>query len=1085
MRQFALIIALLLAAPCFAQTVPQLDMQGGLVSLPCSTASSWINTTVTSGAVTGSLTPQNITLANATGVVAGNWLTIDPGAPPVTVVGETHGTVASGTQQYLITLNNGDVLPGTILLKVNGVIVAEDKGPLGRLTQNQTGMLVDIGLITTGTTTGAMQAITGGISGSGGTSATAYANMLSVQWADPTPSSVHTAVQEFANVVFTSAFATAHNGQAITFDYQYSPAEMFVVPSLTGSQLNGVVLMNHHAANAVIATGLPFVSTPAITIGGVSAGTAVQCDALGFANRQYALYSVDVDTSDGTADSHWSGAFRTTASLVDGVNTGISDHLSHVITPASMAGICNNCIVTIAQGLAAEEHVQATSVTGTTFTATFQNTQAAGFGIEGYHQYAVAFGAQKGGGGHPTVGSTTGKYFGNADIWGPLNNIELKGWGFNLIQFFGSNHADPLYVENANAPFAIKYPTADNSQLEKMPAVQTIDATFRASSNSSGRAGQSGCGGGVAGANGNTDFSIKNVWTTWNGSSAGAHPGNLFVASFGDIYDPNLYAWLCGDLIAGVGSMTGGGHENPWYLYQEDEGDFLDSFSNSKRPGFAAHGGTYEDVGPRKDLFMPYHLSASLAGTGNYVAFSNNLNNLKSNLISTLQTEYPASGTEPSCAGAAHGIAALNACWGSSYDNFGTDGTQVTGVALSPLPDGTTTTFTATLANAPDRGSIQLFGSLAAGVSPILAGDLPGGGKSTTYTSTGTFKGPSASNISSSSITYSTGAISVTFSVAPASSANALTVNYWWGGWGVGHGLADEDGTCPAFSGSCATVYGTNCCDITADGNASFQADIITLLGDMVSYFSTNEKTQYRTLVPHTLILSDYAIGSFGVPTDPVVYQNYCPNVDILGSGGLDVGITNTGGFGPQGISPQQYVNHYCGATPIVFWTGPTAPADSQMSVVGCGPNGQFTTQVLRAGYTTGQIASYDTVLTTTGTRTALGLNFWNGTEVYAECSSAGDGGQFGLKDEHDNPYDGVLNTTTAGFELIGNNALATTPDSGNWGNFLGTVTPQITTSENNLLGTSPPTFLIQPNKNATIWGLIPQNSNRVKGDRR
>ena len=830
-------LGMLLAAPAFAQAPPQLDMFGNLTGVTCPATASWVNTTVTSGAITGSTSLQTITLSNATGIVVGNWLSIDAGAAPVAVTGEALGAIATGTVQYKVTLAHGDYLPGTAVLKVNGVAVAEDQGALTSpplAGQLQTGILTDIGLVTTGTSSGAMAISTGAAS-----DPTPYENFLSVQWANPTPALDHTAVQEFINIVFTSAFVAAHIGQAITIDYKYSPAEMFVVQAVSGSNVTGI-FMNSHPANAPITQGTWYDTK--VTVG--TTPTWVFCDPLGFGNDDFSLYQLNTDstslsfsnqvnttvaaavTSTGTqavAPASTSSISVSTFLFIDqgtasqemvavtAVSPGVSftanfqkthaanftvkgvynGHISdtanttvaaavsstgsQTFTPASRTGICNGCFLTFDPATASEETAQVTAVTGGTFTVTFSKTHAANFIVLGYYYNGVAFGTCLTSGGcvAPLGGTTGGKYYGNVGFWGPMQIVRMRGWGFNALQSFEDLRVEPVATVFGGG--TVPWPTADHSQIAKMPVEVTIDAARTSTKN--GISSQvAGCGGGVAGANGNTDFAVKNVWSSFNGVVTGAQPGQFFAGQvFPDLYDPNSYAYLCGTLKTGFVGLTSN-QESPWTLFlMEDETDYLDSFNDVNTTGFTASDGTFEDYGSRKDLFMPNHISTSKAAdTGVVLAFSNNTNNLKAALITTLQTEYPT-------------VAALNAAWGSSYDNFGTDGTQVTGAALSPLPDGTTTTFTVTLAHAPDRESIQLFGSLAAGVSPLLGGDEPGGGcgfhsscdtgGSFPYTTTGVFAGVSTSNISSSSITYSTGAISVTFSVAPAASASALTVN--------------------------------------------------------------------------------------------------------------------------------------------------------------------------------------------------------------------------------------------------------------------------------------------------------------------
>src|SRR5579872_766206 len=768
-----LIILLLLAVPCFAQTPPQLDMFGGLTGSPAPASASWINTTVSSGAITGSLSPQTFTLASVTGVAIWNWLTIDAGAAPVQVTGESLGTVASGTVQYKVTLAHGNYLPGSGVLKVNGVAVAYDLGAFAKdssasaaAQENgllQTGILVDAGLVTTGTSNGAM-AVATGLS----TDPTPYENFLSVQNADPTPSAPGTAVQELLNIVFQPAFSTAHNGQAITFDYKYSPAEDFVVQNLSGSNVTAT-LMNSHAANAPITQGTWYFAK--VNVGAVP--TWVECDPIGFCNDQFAMYGTGQDQTSG---SHMSLTVNTTAATAI-TTTGVLT----TIAPVSMAGICNGCYVTFSQGTANEETEQVSNVTGSTFQFTPTYTHAANYTIEGYYYNGVAFGQclSSGGCSAGTAGTTGGKYYGNKGFWAAMQIIRQRGWGYNIQHSpdkFGNSWVAPLYTLSGGG--TIPYPTADHSQIAKMPFSITNDVTYYGSFNHSNynNASLTGCGGGVTpgvtGANGDIDYSFKNTWTTYNGVTTGAAPGNFIAGSFADFYDSNMNAYLCGWLKNGSDSgLLSNNHENPWLAFwQGPEGDYIRSFGDSKRTGYTAWDSTYVDYGSRKELFMPYHLCLSLAGNGSYIPFANCTNNNKAGLIAALTTEYTT-------------IAALNSAWGSSYASFLSTGGQDTGTALSPTPNGVATTFTATLPHIPDRGGVQVFASNGS----VLCADLPGGGISGAYTSTGTCQGSAL--ISSSTIQYTTAtnAISITFSSAPASGA-ALTANSYHDGFGKGTG---------------------------------------------------------------------------------------------------------------------------------------------------------------------------------------------------------------------------------------------------------------------------------------------------------
>ncbi len=107
-------------------------------------------------------------------------------------------------------------------------------------------------------------------------------------------------------------------------------------------------------------------------------------------------------------------------------------------------------------------------------------------------------------------------------------------------------------------------------------------------------------------------------------------------------------------------------------------------------------------------------------------------------------------------------ISALNTAWGSSYTQFDSTGTTVTGETVA-TGDGRTTPYTYTLLNSkPSRYSIGITinGTLVAG---DLAHDNGNGGADPTNTTDGRIWGPYVTG----KITYATGALSVTFSTTP------------------------------------------------------------------------------------------------------------------------------------------------------------------------------------------------------------------------------------------------------------------------------------------------------------------------------
>ena len=143
---------------------------------------------------------------------------------------------------------------------------------------------------------------------------------------------------------------------------------------------------------------------------------------------------------------------------------------------------------------------------------------------------------------------------------------------------------------------------------------------------------------------------------------------------------------------------------------------------------------------------------------------------------------------------------------GFKLHTFDSTGTQVTGESVG-TGNGTTATFTYTLAHTPVSPFSVLFS--VGGTAEI--GDCPwftntGGTKycMTTTANLGTLGSPIVNVISqsTSTINYSTGAVTINFVTAPAVGV-AITVNYIYGGWNAGGtGLMDENGSHTAWVGT-------------------------------------------------------------------------------------------------------------------------------------------------------------------------------------------------------------------------------------------------------------------------------------------
>lgn len=235
-------------------------------------------------------------------------------------------------------------------------------------------------------------------------------------------------------------------------------------------------------------------------------------------------------------------------------------------------------------------------------------------------------------------------------------------------------------------------------------------------------------------------------------------------------------------------------------------------------------------------------------------------------------------------------VGALNTAWGSSFTTFGTSGTCVgshapaftcgSTVAADSLGtgNGSTTVFSTTLSHPTTISKL----SLAVYVAGTLVGGDNGAGK--------VFGNKSpAITLASSTINYSTGAITITFGSAPANGA-ALTVEYIQNGWQLGTGLMDED--CRGghtYCGSSVVFLTGMTTAMKADINSVTQSEAQSYASQAVSSIATwASANSFTGKVLHSGI---YALGSWGAPPDSFVLAG-------LAAGGQDIIIASGSGNG-------------------------------------------------------------------------------------------------------------------------------------------------------------------------------------------
>ena len=366
--------------------------------------------------------------------------------------------------------------------------------------------------------------------------------------------------------------------------------------------------------------------------------------------------------------------------------------------------------------------------------------------------------------------------------------------------------------------------------------------------------------------------------------------------------------------------------------------------------------------------------------------FSDPTNYTKAQFATFLQNRY---GT----------IGALNAAWGSSYSGFGTAGIQVTGTALSGSGNGPYT-GTLTRTTSVDRFSVV-----------VKAGGMAQGGDD----GFGNFRGP---GISSGTINYSTGAVSVTFT----STASSVTAGYYHDGWGVGGGLMDEAANGHAwFPSDQYNLMGAT---------SAFKTDFDDFLQQYATQMFTVMKNAFKAQAPTKLFFGISNLGHV-----PGRSPARCPILKAAGAV-LDVSQVSTDGSQAQ----MDFITNCLGDHPFTIWETVTANADSD--VHGLSPGGPIgtwdkTTQGARGTqFQTDVNNLWNNCNSTTGSCQWVGYDWW----AYLSFSFY-EFTNFGLVSWRDNAYDGTEDLMNAVICSSPINAYSCGGETANYGNFLGAVT--------------------------------------------
>jgi len=352
-------------------------------------------------------------------------------------------------------------------------------------------------------------------------------------------------------------------------------------------------------------------------------------------------------------------------------------------------------------------------------------------------------------------------------------------------------------------------------------------------------------------------------------------------------------------------------------------------------------------------------------------------------------------------------ISALNAAWGSNYTTFDSTGTQITGETIG-TGDGTTTVFTHTLAHA----NVDPFSLLISIAGTPQIGDCPWVHNAylcAAATNQGTLGSPTANLVTqaSSTITYATGAVTITFLKAPASGA-AITANYIYGGWmGGGTGLMDESGSnswvgtnwyClegadPNYPTYFSCVGGGGLNNPVPNANANLAVDLDNWIPEYSAQYFKTMQADLKSVGSHVPYFGLDTIGSWGTPAYSKFLAGAVPYVDAM-----FVDEATWSQPLAQTASMYDYQTRYADL-PFMTFNVLTAQADSSYSCIPHSSPNDVGTQAARGAAWYNDVQYFLTTPGHNGDFPVVGFNWW----VFQDFQNLNQG----LVSLHDNAYDG------------------------------------------------------------------------------
>ncbi len=246
--------------------------------------------------------------------------------------------------------------------------------------------------------------------------------------------------------------------------------------------------------------------------------------------------------------------------------------------------------------------------------------------------------------------------------------------------------------------------------------------------------------------------------------------------------------------------------------------------------------------------------------------------------------------------------------------------------------------------------------------------------------------------------------------------------------FGAGHGLLDEDGSCPSRARFHGCWVGTDSINLTGE-TAAMQADMSGFLSSWLDQYFGAQKMQYDRYAPGYLLTQE--IGGWGAPPRREVLTEAAKYVDIFTLESVPPYLCSNCTDAQARIN---FTAQYGGDKPWVNWQGFIAQSDSYMAgTMASGYSGTpaFTTQAARGMAYQNMVSTFLNAADANGTYHIVGFEWWGMYDMITQKTN------WGLLTPNDNTYDGREAIIAKGIDRWG---YPTGGEAANYGDFVDSV---------------------------------------------